>query len=86
MEKIMKKILLVLVLLVPFQALADRDYTSGKYWTVTSVETKPGMYEDYLSDLKLVAGVAQICRNDETRWKAIELQDVLQRIDPCRRI
>ncbi len=50
----MKNILLVLALLVPFQALADRDYTSGNYWTVTSVETKPGMYEDYISDLKRV--------------------------------
>ncbi|MCP5128902.1 MAG: hypothetical protein H6985_04870 [Pseudomonadales bacterium] len=50
----MKKILLILVLLIPFQAMAERDYTSGNYWTVTSVETKPGMYDDYISDLKRV--------------------------------
>ena len=50
----MKNILLVLLLLVPFQALADRDYDNGTYWTVTSVDTHPGMYDAYLSELKQV--------------------------------
>jgi hypothetical protein len=50
----MKKFLLVLLLLVPFQALADRDYNNGNYWTVTSVNTHPGMYDSYLSDLNML--------------------------------
>ena len=50
----MKRMLLVLLLLVPFQALADRDYNNGNYWTVTSVDTHPGKYDSYLSELKEV--------------------------------
>lgn len=50
----MKKILLILVLLTPFHALAERPYSNGTYWTVTAVDTKPGMYDAYMADLKAV--------------------------------
>ena len=54
MKKLIGFLSLSLLLLVPFPALADRDYDNGTYWTVTSVDTKPGMYDAYLSDLKQV--------------------------------
>lgn len=50
----MKKIVLILLLLLPVPAMAARDYDNGTYWTVTSVETRPGMYDAYLTDLKRV--------------------------------
>lgn len=50
----MKIIVLVLLLLAPFHALADREYNNGNYWTVTSVDTHPGMFDDYMADLNEV--------------------------------
>ena len=47
----MKALIFVVALLLPFSALADRDFANGGYWTVTSVDTKPGMYDAYISDL-----------------------------------
>ena len=39
---------------VPFYFYSPRDYDNGTYWTVTAVETKPGMYDAYVTDLKQV--------------------------------
>jgi hypothetical protein len=50
----MKKFMLIMLLLLPLQVMAARDYQNGTYWTVTSVATKPGMYNEYISDLKTV--------------------------------
>lgn len=50
----MKILILAVLLVVPFGAMADRDYNNGSYWTVTSVDTKPGQYDAYLSDLNQV--------------------------------
>ena len=47
----MKKFLLALTLILPFSALADRDYVNGGYWTVTAVDTKAGKFDAYVSDL-----------------------------------
>lgn len=47
----MKNILIALLLLCPLGALAAEDYELGTYWTVTGVDTKPGHYQDYISDL-----------------------------------
>ncbi len=48
----MKKIVLAVLLLLPFGAIAQDDYDMGTYWTVTAVDTKPGHFDDYLTDLK----------------------------------
>jgi len=48
----MKRLLLVVLLLLPFQAIADDDYKLGTYWTVTGVATEPGHFDDYITDLK----------------------------------
>jgi hypothetical protein len=50
----MRALLLSVMLLFPLGALAEYDYELGSYWTVTSVETKPGHFDDYLSDLNNV--------------------------------
>jgi hypothetical protein len=50
----MKKVMLIMLLLLPLQAMAARDYQNGTYWTVTGVDTKPGMYNEYIADLKNV--------------------------------
>ena len=47
----MKNILLALVLFLPVVALAQDDYVDGTYWTVTGVDTKPGHFDGYMSDL-----------------------------------
>jgi hypothetical protein len=46
--------ILIILLLAPLSALAERAYTNGNYWTVTSVDTHPGMYDDYMADLSQV--------------------------------
>jgi hypothetical protein len=43
-----------MVLLLPVVASAQDDYTDGSYWTVTSVDTKPGHFDDYMEDLNNV--------------------------------
>jgi hypothetical protein len=50
----MKKMLALAVLLLPFSAFsAEGDpHVWGTYWTVTSVDTKPGKFDAYLADLK----------------------------------
>jgi hypothetical protein len=50
----MKKMLALAVLLLPFSAFsAEGDpLVWGTYWTVTSVDTKPGKFDAYLADLK----------------------------------
>jgi len=48
----MKRLVFVILLLLPFSAVADDDYKMGTYWTVTSVDTLPGHFDDYVSDLK----------------------------------
>ena len=50
----MKRILLILLLLTPLNALAERVYSNGNYWTVTSVDVHPGMYDNYMSELSQV--------------------------------
>lgn len=50
----MNKIIFLFLLLLPFNALADRTYTNGSYWNVTAVNTHPGMYDEYMADLNVV--------------------------------
>lgn len=50
----MRKILFILCLAIPFAATAQDDYDLGSYWTVTSVDTKDGHFDDYMADLKRV--------------------------------
>lgn len=50
----MKKLLIALLLLCPLAATAAEDYELGTYWTVTGVDTKPGHFQDYISDLNNV--------------------------------
>ena len=44
----MKRIVLVVLLLLPFGVVALDDYDMGTYWTVTGVDTKPGHFDDYV--------------------------------------
>ena len=50
----MKRVFALIALLLPLSAFsADGDpHEWGTYWTVTSVDTKPGKFVDYLADLK----------------------------------
>ncbi len=50
----MKRVFALIALLLPLSAFsAEGDpHTWGTYWTVTSVDTKPGKFVDYLADLK----------------------------------
>ena len=48
----MKNVVLAVLLLLPLGAIAQEDYTWGSYWSVTSVDTKPGHFDDYIADLK----------------------------------
>jgi hypothetical protein len=50
----MKKAFALAILLLPFSVFsAEGDpYAWGTYWTVTSVDTKPAKFDDYLDDLK----------------------------------
>ncbi len=50
----MKQLLCLIVMLIPLSAFsADGDpHKFGTYWTVTSVDTKPARFNDYLADLK----------------------------------
>jgi hypothetical protein len=50
----MRTLLAILILALPCAAMAADDYTLGSYWTVTSVDTKPGHFDDYMADLKRV--------------------------------
>ncbi len=50
----MKRLLLVALLAFPVSALAEYDYDWGTYWTVTSVDTHPGHFDDYVSNLNEV--------------------------------
>jgi hypothetical protein len=40
------------LLLFPLSLVAQEHHEFGSYWSVTSVETKPGHFEDYIEDLK----------------------------------
>ena len=48
----MRRFIFAVLLLLPVSLFAQEDYTWGSYWTVTSVETKPGHFDDYIADLK----------------------------------
>ena len=50
----MKRLIIVAALLLPFGAFADnhRSWNPGTFWTVTSVDTKPGKFDAYIEDLK----------------------------------
>jgi hypothetical protein len=50
----MKQLFCLMVMLIPLSAFsADGDpHKFGTYWTVTSVDTKPARFNDYLADLK----------------------------------
>ena len=48
----MKIFVFTLALLMPLIAFAEKDYVNGGYWTVTSVDTKEGHFDAYISDLK----------------------------------
>jgi hypothetical protein len=50
----MKIFVFAVALLMPLIALAEKDYVNGGYWTVTSVDTKEGNFDAYVSDLKNV--------------------------------
>lgn len=47
----MKNLIIAVFLLFPLAAMAQDDYDSGSYWTVTGVDTKPGHFDDYMTDL-----------------------------------
>lgn len=48
----MKKLLLCVILLIPGLLHAqDQHFDAGTYWQVTSVETKPGMFDAYIENL-----------------------------------
>ena len=48
----MKRCICAVLLLLPVSLFAQEDYSWDSYWTVTSVETKPGHFDDYIADLK----------------------------------
>ena len=50
----MKKLIALAALLLPLSGFAadDDPHAWGTYWTVTSVDTKPGKFDDYLADLR----------------------------------
>jgi hypothetical protein len=48
---IMKNLIIAVFLLFPLAAMSQDDYDSGSYWTVTGVDTKPGHFDDYMTDL-----------------------------------
>lgn len=48
----MRTVVLAVLLFLPLGLTAQEDYSWGSYWSVTSVETKPGHFEDYIADLK----------------------------------
>jgi hypothetical protein len=50
----MRRFLLLAALLLPLSSFAAEGdpHELGTYWTVTSVDTKPGHFVDYLADLK----------------------------------
>ncbi len=51
----MKNLLIAVLLLCPLTVAADDyAYDGGSYWTVTGVDTEPGRFDDYLSDLSKV--------------------------------
>ncbi|MEH6517049.1 MAG: hypothetical protein V7742_10215 [Halioglobus sp.] len=51
----MKNLLIAVLLLCPLAVVAeDYDYDNGSYWTVTGVDTEPGHFDDYMSDLSNV--------------------------------
>lgn len=47
----MKKFLIVVLLCMPGLLQAQENYDPGTYWQVTSVETKPGMFDAYIENL-----------------------------------
>ncbi|WP_138380494.1 hypothetical protein [Luteithermobacter gelatinilyticus] len=56
MSRIFKTVLLIIIASTFSTAAiaADRAYDKKHPWHITLVETKPGMYDDYLADLKNV--------------------------------
>jgi len=51
----MKKLILAaLVVMLPMAAFAQDDYSDGTYWTVTGVDTHPGKFDAYMTDLNNV--------------------------------
>ncbi len=48
----MKKLFIVMLLMLPLGVFAQDGYEFGSYWTVTSVDTKDGHFDDYIKDLK----------------------------------
>ena len=47
----MKNLLIAVFLLCPLAALAQDDYEMESYWTVTGVDTEPGHFDAYMTDL-----------------------------------
>ena len=47
-------IIMLCFIVIPVQAQSDRVYEPGSVWSVAYVETKPGHFDDYLSDLSNV--------------------------------
>ena len=47
-------IVLLCLFVLPVQAQSDRVYERGSVWGITYVETKPGHFDDYLTDLSKV--------------------------------
>lgn len=48
----MRKLLLAVLLIFPVSLFAQDGYEFGSYWSVTSVDTKDGHFDDYIQDLK----------------------------------
>ena len=69
----MRTLLAILILALPCAAMAADDYTLGSYWTVTSVDTKPGHFDDYMADLKRVWRKSLDMMNEEPDlWLLVE--------------
>ena len=48
-------VVLLCVFVIPVQAQSeDRVYERGSVWFITYVETKPGHFDDYLTDISMV--------------------------------
>ena len=47
----MKKLLILVLLFMPLGVFAQDDYTQGTYWTVSSIDTNDGKFNDYITDL-----------------------------------
>lgn len=48
----MKNLIFAVLLIFPVSLFAQDGYEFGSFWSVTSVDTKDGHFDDYIKDLK----------------------------------